>query len=161
MLQFIYGVILWIIVPAIMTAMFIFGMVIASKSDSPVKASAWAGFLLGLLAFVIYLVNKLPSFQNLNFTFNSFPDFGFGSWVTLIEGGTVGFFLLWIILFMKPTRGVGVITFLLVAASTCSLFSYIFIESIRDIALFFALGLICGVLLHIMFFPETHRNIFA
>src|SRR5438128_2049147 len=62
---------------------------------------------------------------------------------------------------LKPTRGIGVITLFLSAASTISLFSYIFISGIRDTAMFFALGILCGLLVHIMFNPDTVPEIFS
>jgi hypothetical protein len=89
------------------------------------------------------------------------PDFGFGSWIVLIIGGGIGFFLLWIVRVLIPTRGIGVVTLLLTAASTCSLFSYVFIADIRDVAMFLALGTLCGLLIHIMFFPDTIPEIFG
>ncbi len=159
MLQVIYGIVLWLIVPCIIFGMLIFCMSICGHADE--KRSAWSGFFLGLIVFVLYVISKLSSLQGVDFAFNSFPDFGFGSWVVLIIGALGGFFLLFIVAMLKPTRGLGVVTLFLSAASTCALFSYIFISSIRDTAMFFALGILCGLLVHIMFFPETVPEIFS
>ncbi|HYT41376.1 MAG TPA: hypothetical protein VEP90_03425 [Methylomirabilota bacterium] len=158
-LQVIYGFVLWLIVPCIIFGMLIFSMTIAGHADE--KRSAWSGFFLGLIVFVLYVISKLSSLQIVDFTFNSFPDFGFGSWVVLLIGALVGFFLLFIVAMLKPTRGIGVITLFLSGASTCVLFSYIFVSGIRDTAMFFALGSLCGLLVHIMFNPETIPQIFG
>lgn len=158
MLQFMYGVVLWVIVPCIIVGMFIFAMIICSHADE--KRSAWSGFLLGLILFVLYIISKLSELQSINFAFNSFPKFGFGSWVTLILGGVVGFALLFIVRVLIPTRGIGIVCLILTSASTCSLFSYIFVENIRDTAMFLALGTLCGLLVHVMFIPETLPEIF-
>ena len=158
-LQVIYGIVLWLIVPCIIFGMLIFCMSVCGHADE--KRSAWAGFFLGLIVFVLYVISKLSSLQTVDFSFKSFPDLGFGSWVVLIIGALVGFFLLFIVAMLKPTRGIGVITLFLASASTCALFSYIFISSIRDTAMFFALGTLCGLLVHIMFNPETIPEIFS
>lgn len=158
MLQFIYGIVLWLIVPCIIFGMLIFSMAVCRHADE--KRSAWAGFFLGLIFFVLYVISKLSSLQGVDFTFNSFPDFNFGSWVILIVGAAIGFFLLTVVTLVMPTRGIGIVTVLLTAASTCALFSYIFIANIRDTAMFFALGTLCGLLVHIMVSPKTLPKIF-
>ncbi|HLI88989.1 MAG TPA: hypothetical protein VKV37_09885 [Ktedonobacteraceae bacterium] len=158
MLQFIYGLVLWFIVPCIIFGMLIFAMVVSSHADE--KRSAWAGFFLGLIVFVLYIISKLSSLQGIDFTFNSFPNFGFGSWVILILGVIGGFFLLTVVALLKPTRGIGIVTLILTVASTYALFTYIFIADVRDAAMFFALGTLCGLLIHVMFFPETLPKIF-
>ena len=158
-LQVIYGIVLWLIVPCIIFGMLIFCMSVCGHANE--KRSAWAGFFLGLIVFVIYVISKLPTLQGVNFTFNSFPVFGFGNWVVLLIGALMGFFLLFIVRLLKPSRGIGVVSLFLSAASTCTLFSYIFISSIRDTAMFFALGTLCGLLVHIMFNPDTVPEIFS
>jgi len=159
MLQVIYGFVLWLIVPCIIFGMLIFSMAVCGRAHE--KRSAWSGFFLGLIVFVLYVISKLSSLQGVDFTFNSFPDFGLRSWIVLIIGALAGFFLLFIVAALKPTRGIGVITLFLSAASTISLFSYIFISGIRDTAMFFALGILCGLLVHIMFNPDTVPEIFS
>jgi hypothetical protein len=158
-LQVIYGFVLWLIVPCIIFGMIIFSMVIAGHADE--KRSAWSGFFLGMIVFVLYIISKLSSLQAVDFTFNSFPNLAFGSWMVLLLGLLSGFFLLFIVTMLKPTRGVGVVTLFLSAASTCALFSYIFISSIRDTAMFFAFGTLCGLLIHVMFNPDTIPQIFS
>src|SRR5436853_4507580 len=110
MLQFIYGVVLWLIVPCIIFGMLIFGMVVCAHADE--KRSAWAGFFLGLIFFVLYVMNKLSSLKGVDFTFTSFPDFSFGSWKILGLGAIIGFFLLMVVALLKPTRGIGIVTVL-------------------------------------------------
>jgi hypothetical protein len=50
---------------------------------------------------------------------------------------------------------VGLVSLILSAASTSGLYSYIFIDTIRDKILFAALGFAFGALLHIVFFPSS------
>jgi hypothetical protein len=50
---------------------------------------------------------------------------------------------------------VGLISLVLSALSTSSLYSYIFIDTLRDKILFVALGFAFGALLHIVFFPSS------
>ena len=73
MLQFIYGTIFWLIVPCIILAMLIFSITICRLADE--KRSAWSGFFLGLVFFVLYVISKLSALNSINFTFNTFPNF--------------------------------------------------------------------------------------
>jgi uncharacterized protein (DUF983 family) len=66
MLQFIYGMVLWLIVPGIILGMIIFGMVICNHANE--KRSAWAGFFLGLIVFILYVISKLSLLQSIDFT---------------------------------------------------------------------------------------------
>src|SRR2546429_4152604 len=114
-LQVIYGLVLWLAVPCIIFGMLIFCMSVCGHADE--KRSAWAGFFLGLIIFVLYVISKLSSLQGVNFAFKAFPDFGFGSWVVLIIGGITGFILLFIVRALKPNRGIGIATLFLSASS--------------------------------------------
>ena len=62
---------------------------------------------------------------------------------------------------MIPTRLVGLITLLLAATSTSSLFTYVFINSVRVSVLYWVLGTALGILLHIVLFPASVRDIFS
>ncbi len=108
MLQFIYGVILWLVVPCIMLSMLILSMQVCAHADE--KRSAWAGFFLGLIFFVIYVISTLSKLQGVYFTSSSFPDFNSGAWMILVLGAIIGFFLLTAVAFLKPTRGIGIVT---------------------------------------------------
>jgi hypothetical protein len=154
-------IVLQIIVPFVMLAMFIFGILIGSRATEPI--SGWSGFWLGLIVFVIYVLYRLPilqNFQNIKLM-NPLPAFNRQIWLILAFGCIAGFVLLLLISVLKSNRGIGIITFLLTATSTCSLFSYIFIQSIRDTVMFFALGLLCGILIGFIFFPQVVTTIFS
>jgi hypothetical protein len=61
---------------------------------------------------------------------------------------------------MTPTRLVGIITLLLSAISTSALFTYFFIIDLRIWILYLTLGSALGILLHIVFFPASVKEIF-
>lgn len=158
MLQIIYGLILWIIVPGIILSLFIFGLVICANAYE--RVSARAGFALGLLLFVLYVIYELPLLQNINFTAPSFSGFGPDTWILLMGGGVTGIFLFALVRLFIPNRGVGVVVGILTVSSTCALFSYFFVENTKNMAIFLALGLVGGLLIHLIFFPDTLAKIF-
>jgi len=148
----------WIVVPLIMLALLIFGRVIAnSVRDSELRVSAGAGFWAGLVIFVIYVVSQLGAIHTPTFNFFNLPGFLI---VPMTFGLVVGFVFLWMVKAMIPTRLVGLITLLLSATSTSSLFSYVFIDSLRVPVLYWTLGLALGILLHIVLFPSSVRDIY-
>jgi len=149
----------WIIVPSIILALFIFALIVArSVTDSEQKASAWAGFWAGLVVFVIYVVSQLNSLHKLDFKFSTLPGLLLAP---LLLGFVVGFIFIWLVKAVIPTRVVGFITLLLTASSTSALFTYIFINSLRASVLYGALGTALGILLHIILFPASVRDMFS
>ena len=63
---------------------------------------------------------------------------------------------------MIPTRLVGLITLLLAATSTSSLFTYVFIQQCASFgALLGTWATALGILLHIVLFPASVRDIFS
>lgn len=161
LLGFIYGCVVWIIIPMIILSMLIFSLMIVAHVTVPEsKVSVRAGLLAGLVLFVIYVVSQLQSIKVPNLSRYS-PHFDLFSGIVLLIGFFVGFFFLWGIRILAPTRLVGLLTLILSAASLSALFSYFFASNIRDITLFFALSIVFGILVHVMFFPKTLREIFA
>jgi hypothetical protein len=156
LLQLIYGAVIWVIVPSILASIFFLGLLIIVRTDDDyIRVSARAGFLAGLLVFVIYVVARLPAIQIPQFGFGNLPNFTAYSLVLLALGGILGFFLLRLLSLLMPTRFIGVVTLILAAASSSALFSYLFDLTIRYVVMYFALGLIFGILIHIMFYPES------
>ncbi len=157
MLSLIYALIIWVIVPIVILAIFALALrIVTTVTDSDHKTSARAGFWAGLLLFVVYVVSQLSTLGNFNFTWNYVPQF---QWVIGIAGVCAGFVFLAGIRFVIPTRIIGLVTLLLVWASSSALFSYIFIANIRDIVIGFALGTIIGALIYIVLFPAPFREI--
>lgn len=161
LLGFIYGSFVWVIIPLIILSMLIFSlMIVARVTMADSKISVRAGLLAGLVLFVIYVVTQLQSIHVPNLS-NYSPHFNLFSGVVLLIGFIVGFFLLWGIRILAPTRLVGLLVLILSAASLSALFSYFFASNVRDITLFFALSTVFGILVHVMFFPKTLREIFV
>jgi len=164
-LQVIYGAILWVVVPGIMVAMLIFSFVIPGyirnvdkDKEKQYKVSAIAGFWAGLVLFVIYVLSQLQGLQQPDFSLSNLPSFDFGSLVTALIGAALGFSFLWLLLFLKTTPLIGLITLVLSAASSIALFSYIFAAS-RDTLMFITTGAIFGLLLHIVINPRITKEI--
>ncbi|PKO21872.1 MAG: hypothetical protein CVU38_12395 [Chloroflexi bacterium HGW-Chloroflexi-1] len=152
------SIIQWVIVPCIMLALFVYSMVISgSVKGSEQKTSAWAGFWAGLVLFVVYVVSQLSLLREPDFGFSRLPGFLV---VPMGLGFVIGFLFLWMVKVTVPTRLVGLITLLLSAVSTSALFTYIFINSLRVSVLYWALGTALGILLHIVFFPTSVRDLF-
>lgn len=159
MAAFISNAVQWVIVPCIMLALFVFALIVAgSVRESELKASAWAGFWAGLVVFVIYVVSQLNSIREPDFEFSTLPGLLFAP---MILGLVVGFIFLWLVRAMIPTRLVGLITLLLATTSTSALFTYVFINSLRVSVLYWVLGTALGILLHIVLFPASVRDIFS
>jgi hypothetical protein len=159
MLQFIYAIVIWVIVPDIIISMLFLGVIIiANAPSSNLRTSATAGFIAGFVVFVVYVVSQLQIPQDFGLSLQHLPKF---SWfdsstiISLASGFATGFCLLWIVDFATPKKLIGPITLILSGASTSALFSYYFAVNARILTIFFTLCLLVGVLLHIMFFPES------
>ncbi len=150
----------WAIVPGIMLALFLFGRTILARntSDADLKTSASAGFWAGLVLLVIFVVSQLHKIRTPTFDVTELP--GLDPAPTGV-GFVLGFAFLWAARYMAPTRLVGLIVLLLTATSSISLYAYIFIESLRSMVLFLALGTALGALLHMVFFPGSVRQIWG
>jgi hypothetical protein len=70
-------------------------------------------------------------------------------------GFGIGFLFLWGVRFLLLTRMIGIVCLILSALSTSGLYSYVFIDALRNNILFLALGFAFGALLHIVFFPSS------
>ncbi len=160
MLSVISTIVQWIIVPCIMLALLVFALIIVAgtQSNSESRTSAWAGFWAGLVMFVIFVVSQLSSINQKDFDFSYLPGFVI---VPIVFGIIVGFFFLWIVILMSPTRLVGLLTLALSAISTSALFAYFFIYGVRVEILYSMLAIALGILLHIVLFSATLREIFG
>ncbi|GIW69250.1 MAG: hypothetical protein KatS3mg100_744 [Candidatus Parcubacteria bacterium] len=148
----------WVVVPCIMLALLIFAKVIVgSVHDQQARVSARAGFWAGLIVFVTYVVSQLNAIQTPHFDFFELPGLLIAP---IVFGLIVGFLFLWLLRIALPTRLVGFITLLLSATSTSALFSYVFINYLRVTVLYWTLGTALGILLHIVLFPTSVRDLF-
>jgi hypothetical protein len=146
-------IVLWGVAPAILVALLIFGVIIVRRTSyDERKTSSRAGFWAGLVLFIGYVISQSHTLRMPDAIFRYLPELDL---LPAAIGFTVGSLFLWGVRFLLLTRMVGLVSLILSAASTSGLYSYIFIDTIRDKILFAALGFAFGALLHIVFFPSS------
>lgn len=151
-------VVYWIIVPVIILSLFIFASTIAARAPKPEsKTSAKAGLWAGLILFIVYVISQIDSLKEPNFTVIGMAGIKF--W-PVVYGTIFGFLLLLGVRLLLSTRQVGFIVLILAAASTCSLYSYIFIADIRNTVLALTLGAGLGALFHVVILPTSVKELF-
>lgn len=155
--QLIAIIVYWLILPGITLAVFGFGLVIRNRtSDSEHRTSATAGLWAGLVLLAMFAVSQMEKVRTPTFDLSQFPGL---DPAPAAMGVALGFAFLWGIRFLVPTRLVGLIVLVLTATSSVSLYSYVFIESLRGTVLFLALGVAFGALVHVVFFPSSVHEI--
>jgi hypothetical protein len=146
-------IVLWGVVPIILLALLIFSVVIVKRtSNDERRTSARAGFWAGLVLFVGYVISQSYTLKMPASIFRYLPA------LDLVPAGIgfiIGFSFLWGVRFLLPTRMVGLVSLILSAVSVSGLYSYIFIEALRNRILFLSLGFAFGALLHIVFLPSS------
>lgn len=149
MRELVLGVITYVVVPGILAAMLMAGVVIAIRAESAHRISAFAGFGFGIMMFIIYVMMSgdagaaketgLPSVD--------------GAWLPVLAGLVVGFIVLWGV--QKATQlraGIqGLITMFLTATSSIAIFGYFYDSPMRNFTVFFAAGALSGMLLYFVF----------
>ena len=148
-------IVLWGVVPAIFVALFIFGVIIVRRTSyDERRTSARAGFWAGLVLFIGYVVSQSHTFKVPASIFRYLPELDL---LPAAIGFLIGFLFLWGVRFLLLTRMVGLVSLILSAVSSSGLYSYVFIDTLRDEILFSALGFTFGALLHIVFFPSSTK----
>lgn len=159
MLQLIYFSIIFIIIPGIILAFFLISALLPGRAaDRDAKFSGRAGFWAGLVIFAVYAVSAIAKVTTPDFSAERLPSF---NWLGLIIGAIAGFVLLFFVEFALPSRGIGVLTLILCAASTIGLFSYLFNSGIRNFTMYLALGALFGVLTNVIVNPSLARGILS
>jgi hypothetical protein len=159
MLQVMYFSIIFIIIPGIILAFFIIAALLPGLAvDHDAKLSGRAGFWAGLVLFAVYAVSAISKVTAPDFNAESLPSF---SWLGLTVGVILGFALLYFVEFTLPSRGIGVLTLILCAASTIGIFSYLFNSGIRDFTMYLTLGALFGVLSNVIVNPSLARGILS
>jgi len=175
--RFIATVIQWLVVPAIIVSLFVISIIIAknssdqvtrnkynradktkTKNSEEISVSAWSGFWAGLVIFVIYVVSQLDALQNPTLNFSVLPSF---QPIPTLLGLLSGFAISFVARILISSRFSGILTLILSASSTSSLFSYFFIQSLRFVAVYISLGFALGVLLYAIMFPGTIKSMFV
>ncbi len=146
-------IVLWGVVPAIFVALLVFGVIIVKRTAyDERRTSARAGFWAGLVLFTGYVISQSPTLKRPASIFRYLPELDL---LPAAIGFIAGFLFLWGVRFLLLTRMVGLVSLVLSALSVSGLYSYIFIDALREKILFFALGFTFGALLHIVFFPSS------
>ncbi len=146
-------IVLWGVVPAIPVVLLIFGMILVRRTAyDERRTSAKAGFWAGLVLFIGYMISQSHTLKMPASIFRYLPELDL---VPAAIGFIIGFLFLWGVKFLLLTRMVGLVSLILSALSTSGLYSYIFIDTLRNTILFLALGFAFGALLHIVFFPSS------
>ena len=146
----------WCIVPVILAIILFFSLFIFpdQKADYKVKISARAGKWAGLIVLVLFIVSQKNRELSISF---KIPEYDFAIFPTLISS-IIGFVSAWGLDQIKHSRVVGIFVLALVGSTSITLYSYIFISNVRSLVVFFALGVMFGVLLHEIIFPESMQS---
>lgn len=156
--QFIWTVVHWLVIPGIIAYIFLFALSVERRQVDPDrKTSARAGLWAGMILFVVFVVTQLhyvtpPS----SLTAGAFPDLN--AFVVLVFG-TLGFAAFFAIRRMIPTRLIGFAMLVLAGGSSIALYTYLFLSPLKDLIILLVLGLMLGVFMHIMVFPEPMRHL--
>jgi len=144
-----------ILVPAIMLLMFLAGIYIIRRASQ--KVSPVAGFSAGLVAFAIYAVSSFREFHAAPFNASNLPSF---QWIPTVGGALTGLLILWLLQALKLHSGLlGLFVLLLIASSSIAAFSYFFVSPLRQYVIYFALGMLFGMLLYVALFSDSLRKI--
>lgn len=150
-------IVYWIIVPFILLCIFLFNRSVISKiAKEENRISNNAGFLAGLVLFIIYISITLENFQIPDFS--KTPTIQFNLIGTII-GTTAGLIMLWGFKLIFPKRISAFFILFLTSASSSALYSYFFIQSFNTFLFSFALGTAFGALIHIMINPTSIKEI--
>jgi hypothetical protein len=77
----------------------------------------------------------------------------------VVFGTGFGFLLLLGVRLLLPTRQVGFIVLIMATASTCSLYSYVFMPDLRNTILALTLGAGLGALFHVVVLPTSVKEL--
>lgn len=158
MTSIIMGAIEWLIVPLILVLIFIYAFFIIPNeiNDKLIKNSTIAGRYAGLIVLVMFIVSQ----KNKRMVFQFYiPEYNFAFWTTFLSVCT-GFVFSWFFDYIKGSRVLGIFVLALVAITSITFYSYLFINDVRSTIIFTALGIGFGVLVHRVFFPEDFIGIF-
>ncbi len=150
--QIIMAAVEWGIVPLVLAGILIYTLFfIPEEGASPlVKTSATAGKWAGLIILILYIVSRKERGLYIMF---QVPHYQFEPGPTALSA-LAGFAAAWFFDLIRSTRAIGLFVMALVAATSMTLYSYLFIGDGRNSLVFIALGFVLGVLLHEILFPE-------
>jgi hypothetical protein len=150
--QIVLAAVEWGVVPLVLAGILIYTLFFIPEEDAPslVKTSATAGKWAGLVILVLYIVSRRE--RGLYILFQV-PHYRFEPGATAFSA-LAGFATSWFFDLIRSTRAIGLFVMALVAATSITLYAYLFIGDGRNSLVFISLGFVLGVLLHEILFPE-------
>ncbi len=150
--EIILSAIEWAVVPLVLAGILIYGLFGIPEESAPsrVRTAAQAGKWAGLIIFVIYVISLRS--RTLTFSFRA-PNYDFMFWPTALAA-LAGLMVSGVFDFLRSTRFIGFLVLTIVSATAISLYSYLFIRTVRNDLVFMLLGLVLGILLYEIIFPE-------
>lgn len=142
----------WGVVPLIMViilaVLFIYSP--EGKEDRKIKNANFSGKLGGVIIFALLLLSSKN--RNLVFT-TTIPEYGFNYWLVL--GSTAAGALINLIFnLLKDKVFVGLFTLIAIPATAIGLYTYLFVPESRSCLIFISSGLMLGLLIFSIFFPD-------
>ena len=165
MLGFLFGVVMYVIVPIAMLMFIVIAFLLCAESSSrsrnnphrdETSDSAVAGLMAGFIGFIIYAIGSAASRS-------AFPQFSPShppvfDIIAFILGIVIGFGAPLIIDKIPAMKAVGVSTLILTFAGCAGLYSYLFASSVHRFILYASLSAALGWLLSGIFFrTEAHK----
>jgi hypothetical protein len=143
----------WVLIPLIMAGLVVVARSMVTRAEEPDRrTSARAGWWAGLLLFVIYFIQALPSFR----VPGPAAEGGIAlDIVAIVVGAGLGFGILWALSFLSAARVLGFVVLLLTFAGLASLHTYLFLEGRGEWFIAGVLGTALGALLHMIVFPRS------
>lgn len=170
-MQAVSFVVYWLVVPLIFLRLLSFANEIKdlekkekekwSAREESAKVGFWAGILIAVVCISWQMKESHDSFNP--------PIFNLANVVTGIVISWIIIGLVWLVnskaavikisfLNLIQVAKFGILALFLSAISVLGLFSYIFIDSYRNLIFNITLGSAIGILLFLVFFPETLKN---
>jgi hypothetical protein len=152
------GLIAYGVMPGIMVVMLLAAILVAIRSDSTQRTSAFAGVAGGVIVFGLYF---FKTFQGTDVA----PQAGLArlvdaSWFPALGGFVVGFAMLWCVQATRLRTGLrGLLTLFLTSTSSIALYGYFFDSPVRDVAVLFAYGSMLGIILYVILYGQRLREL--
>jgi len=142
----------WGLVPLIMViilaCLFIYSP--EGKENGKIQKANFSGKLGGIIIFALLLLSQKN--RTLVFT-TTIPEYGFNYWLVL--GSTVAGALINLIFnLLKDNVFVGLFTLIAIPATAIGIYTYLFIPESRSCLVFISSGLMLGLLIFSIFFPD-------
>jgi len=158
-LRFVFSLVIWTFVPAILVFAFLFSARLHKRvDDKKYKAAMRSGFWAGVMLFLIGVIYQISQFIQIGFPiYNIFQ--GFNVSVTL-GSAAVAFVITSGGKKFLPLKASGFIVLILTFASSYGLFEYFFVRSHNEYLLSAILGISLGIFAHFAASPSSIKDSF-